>query len=69
MNTATVLLGNTKVKIPREKLKNLELKENKRVSPRLFGKILQGLGKEIWRKNGGASSHLQRERSTWDKTN
>lgn len=32
-----------------------------------YGKLLRGLGKDIWAKTGGGIKYLQEERNKWDK--
>lgn len=33
-------------------------------NPKTYGRLLQGLGKEIWKGNG--DKHLKEERNSWD---
>lgn len=35
--------------------------------PKLYGRLLRGLGKDIWKKAGGGEKYLQQERSAWER--
>lgn len=36
-------------------------------NPKNYGKLLRGLGKDIWSKIGGGKKYLQKERNAWEK--
>lgn len=35
--------------------------------PKTYGRLLRGLGKEIWVKAGGADKYLKKERASWNR--
>lgn len=35
--------------------------------PKSYGRLLRGLGKEIWVKAGGGKQYLTRERNAWER--
>ena len=35
--------------------------------PKRYADALQGLGKEVWQKLGGADKYLKEERASWEK--
>lgn len=35
--------------------------------PKNYGRLLRGLGREIWAKAGGGKLYLQRERDKWER--
>ena len=35
--------------------------------PKTYGRLLRGLGKEIWDKAGGADKYLKKERASWNR--
>lgn len=79
MQTVTITLGKkAQVVIPKKAREAIGLKpgskatlmyENGRgtifADPRQAGKLLEGLGKEIW--EGKGEEYLEKERASWDK--
>lgn len=81
MQTVTLTLGKkAQMVIPKKAREAIGLKEGSKATlvyenghgvilgdPKNYGRLLKGLGKEIWDKAGGADKYLKNERASWDR--
>ncbi len=79
MQTVTITLGKkAQVVIPKKAREAIGVKEGSKATlmyepgrivimgdPKTYGRLLRGLGKEIWKGNG--DKHLEKERASWDR--
>ena len=80
MQVVTITIGKkAQIVIPKKAREAIGVKEGSKATlmyepgrvvimgdPKTYGKLLQGLGKEIWKGNG--DKHLKRERASWDRS-
>ena len=77
MQTVTITIGKkAQVVIPKKAREAIGIKEGSKATlmyehgriiimgdPKTYGRLLRGLGKEIWKGNG--EKHLKKERASW----
>jgi len=81
MQSVTVTVGKrAQIVIPKKAREAIGIKEGSKATlmygkgrgiimgdPKTYGRLLRGLGKEIWAKAGGADKYLKRERASWNR--